>query len=99
MYKPEPIDTSEVKLSEELLDLTEQLAENTHNIWAKQRISEGWKYGKARNDELKETPCLMPYDELPDSEKEYDRNTAMETLKLIVKLGYKIEKTNIFHKN
>lgn len=92
MYKPQPIDTSDIKLSEDMLSLTEKLAENTHDIWAKGRIAEGWTYGKTRNDELKQTPCLLPYDELPDFEKEYDRNTALETLKLIIKLGYRIEK-------
>lgn len=92
MYKPQPIDTSDVRLSEDMLSLIEKLAENTHDVWAKGRIAQGWTYGKARNDELKQTQCLLPYDELPDSEKEYDRNTALETIKLIIKLGYRIEK-------
>lgn len=92
MYKPQPIDTSDVKLSEDMLALTEKLARNTHAVWAKGRIAEGWTYGKERNDELKQTPCLRPYDELPDSEKEYDRKTALETIKFIIKLGYRIEK-------
>ena len=92
MYKPQQIDTSDVRLSEDMLSLIEKLAENTHDVWAKGRIAQGWTYGKARNDELKQTPCLLPYDELPDSEKEYDRNTALETIKLIIKLGYRIEK-------
>ena len=92
MYKPQPIDTSDVRLSEDMLSLIEKLAENTHDVWAKGRIAQGWTYGKARNDELKQTPSLLPYDELPDSEKEYDRNTALETIKLIIKLGYRIEK-------
>ena len=69
MYKPQPIDTSDVRLSEDMLSLIEKLAENTHDVWAKGRIAQGWTYGKARNDELKQTPCLLPYDELPDSEK------------------------------
>ena len=94
MYNPKPIDTSDVKLSEELLALTEQLAENSHDVWAQGRQSQGWTYGTVRDDEKKETPCMLPYSELPDSEKEYDRNASLETLKLIVKLGYKIEKEN-----
>ncbi|MBQ8540103.1 MAG: Ryanodine receptor Ryr [Clostridia bacterium] len=92
MYEPKPIDTSDIILSDELLALTEKLAENTHDVWAVGRISQGWKYGEKRDDLKKETPCLVPYVELPESEKEYDRNTALETLKLIVKLGYSIEK-------
>ncbi len=91
-YKPEPIDTSDIVLSEQLIELTEQIAENVHEVWAAGRIAEGWTYGEKRDQELKQTPCLLPYGELPESEKDYDRNTAMETLKLIVKLGYTIKK-------
>ena len=92
MYNPKPINTDDVKLNEELLKLTEKLAENTHEVWAAGRISEGWSYGEKRDDINKQTPCLVPYEELDESEKEYDRKTAMETLKLIMKLGYKITK-------
>ncbi len=92
MYKPNPIDTSGVELPKELFELTEKIAENVHEIWAKGRIAEGWSYGETRNDSKKTTPCLVPYSELSETEKEYDRNTAFETLKLIVALGYKIEK-------
>ena len=90
-YVPEPLDTSKVKLSTNLLELTELLAKNTHEVWAAQRISEGWKYGATRNDERKEHPCLVAYEDLPESEKEYDRRTAMETLKVIKKLGFNIK--------
>ena len=89
-YQPNPIDTSNVALPEELLLLTERIAENTHDVWAQGRLKEGWTYGKERNDKNKTNPCLVPYDALPDSEKEYDRNTALETIKLIIKLGYQI---------
>jgi len=92
MYKPNPIDTSDVVLDNELIMLTEEIAENVHEVWSKGRIEDGWIYGQTRNDEKKETPCLVPYSELSDEEKEYDRKTAMETLKLIIKLGYTIEK-------
>lgn len=92
MYKPKPIDTSDIELSRELLELTEKISENVHDVWSVGRISEGWTYGVLRDDKRKETPCLVPYNELPDSEKEYDRKTVLETLKLIIKLGYKIEK-------
>ena len=91
-YNPNPLNTSQVELSADLLELTELLARNTHDIWAKQRLAEGWKYGTARNDEQKEHPCLVAYEELPESEKEYDRKTAMEALKVIELLGFKIEK-------
>lgn len=92
MYKPKPIDTSKVELPRELMALTEKIAENVHENWSAGRIAEGWTYGEKRDDSKKTTPCLVPYSELSEEEKEYDRNTAMQTLKLIVKLGYRIEK-------
>lgn len=90
MYTPKPIDTSDIILPESLRALTEKLAENTHEVWAAGRIKEGWTYGEERNTEKKTTPCLVPYSELPESEKEYDRNTAMESIKLMIKLGYEV---------
>ena len=92
MYTPKPIDTSKIELPEELLELTEKIAENVHENWSAGRISQGWVYGEERSDANKTTPCLVPYAELSEEEKEYDRKTAFETLKLIVALGYKIEK-------
>lgn len=90
-YIPKPIDTSDVELDDELKQLVEQLARNVHDNWSVGRIKEGWIYGPERNDTLKQNPCLVDYDDLPESEKDYDRNTAMETLKLILKMGWKIE--------
>ena len=94
MYKPEPIDTSTIVLSRELLDLTEKIAENVHDVWAEGRIKEGWTFGNVKDSVSKTTPMLVPYSELPESEKDYDRKTALETLKVIIKLGYTIEKGN-----
>ncbi len=91
-YTPKPLDTSDVQLSEDILELTEKLAENTHEVWAAERIAQGWRYGEERNDAEKLHPCLVEYDKLSDSEKTFDRSTALETLKCIMKLGYKIEK-------
>lgn len=92
MYIPKPIDTSDIVLSDDLIALTEKIAANVHDVWAVERINEGWTYGECMDPIAKTTPCLIPYNDLPESEKEYDRNTAMETLKLISKLGYKIKK-------
>ena len=89
-YVPKPIDTSDVELPKELEMLVEQMSRNVHEVWAETRIKQGWTYGEQRNDELKTHPCLVPYEELPECEKEYDRNTSIETLKLIMKLGFKI---------
>jgi hypothetical protein len=93
-YIPKPIDTSAITLTDDLLDLTERLAENTHEIWARQRMSEGWTWGPERDDKAKKHPDIVPYRKLPESEKEYDRMTAMETLKVIVGLGYGIAGRN-----
>ncbi len=91
-YVPMPIDTSDVDLSEELNGLIEKMAKNVHEVWAQNRMEQGWTYGVERSDSLKQHPCLIPYDELPDEEKAYDRDTALSTLKLICKLGFKISR-------
>ena len=92
MYQPQPMNTDHIQLDKELLELTEKIAENVHDVWALGRIEQGWVYGEKRNDDLKQTPCLVPYDQLPESEKAYDRNTAISTIKLITALGYRIVK-------
>lgn len=92
MYKPNPIDTSSIALPGDLLELTEKIAENVHENWSAGRIADGWTYGEKRDDASKTTPCLVPYSELSEEEKDYDRNTALQTLKMILALGYKIEK-------
>ena len=89
-YTPNPIDTSDIQLPEELNSLLEAMAKNVHEIWAQERINQGWTYGEKRNDVLKQHPCLIAYEDLPEEEKVYDRNTSIETLKLIMKLGFKI---------
>ena len=91
-YEPKPADLFDVEIPAELVELTEQIAKNVHEVWSTGRLKDGWVYGPERNDEKKETPCLVPYEELSEIEKDFDRNTAMETLKLILKLGYKISK-------
>ena len=91
-YIPEPMDLSLVDLPESLIRLSERIAENVNDVWEKARIDEGWTYGEKRDDIHKKHPCLVPYDELPEEEKEYDRNTAMNTIKMVKKLGFRIEK-------
>lgn len=91
-YEPQPIDTSNVDLDAAILELTELLARNGHDVWASQRLGDGWKLGPQRDDATKEHPCLVPYEDLPESEKEYDRKQALGTLKAIVALGYRFEK-------
>ena len=89
-YTPQPIDTGDVVLSDELNALAQRLAKNVHDVWAAGRIAEGWRCGPRRDDAAKTTPLLVPYEELPASEQAYDLNTAMQTLRLVIKLGYSI---------
>ncbi|MDD6019954.1 MAG: RyR domain-containing protein [bacterium] len=91
-YIPKPIDTTGVALPKELNDLAEEIAKNVHEVWSEGRMKEGWTYGEERDDAKKHHPCLVPYEDLTETEKEYDRNTSQETLKLIMKLGFKIVK-------
>jgi len=91
-YVPAPMDTSKVELPTELLELSEKIAKNVHEVWAQNRMEEGWVFGPVRNDAKRETPCLVPYEKLPDIEKAYDRDTALGTLRFIVSLGYDIVK-------
>jgi RyR domain-containing protein len=91
-YEPRPIDTAGVRLSRDLLDLTEKLAENAHDHWARRRLQDGWTWGRERDDGARKHPDLVPYGDLPEPEKEYDREAAMETLKAMVALGYRIER-------
>lgn len=91
-YIPKPESLDGIQLSDELNDLVEAMAKNVHDVWAQSRMEQGWIYGPERNDQLKHHPCLVAYEELPEVEKAYDRDTAVGTLKLILKLGFNITK-------
>ena len=91
-YKPQPVNTSDVKLPDDLTPLIEEMAKNVHEVWAQNRINDGWTYGTVRDDVKKQHPGLVPYEELSEREKEYDRATSQETLKFILKSGFSISK-------
>lgn len=91
-YYPKLIDLQHISLPSGYEELREAIAENAHDMWARERQSEGWSYGPKRDDAKLETPDMVPYSELPDSERQYDRVMAADTLKLLIALGYKIEK-------
>lgn len=89
-YSPTPMNTAGLELPAELAALTERLAENAHDLWALERMAQGWSYGPTRDDARKLHPCLLPYADLADSEREFDRVTALGTLRAILALGYRI---------
>lgn len=91
-YLPKPIDTSEVEVPEDIKELMEIISQNTHEVWSKGRMNEGWVYGERLDYQAKTHPSLVHYEELSEEEKDYDRRTSMETLKVILKIGYKIIK-------
>ncbi len=90
-YISQPIELGNVMVPKELQLLAEKIAKNTHDVWAVGRISQGWSWGPVRDDALKQHPCLVPYEGLSEDEKEYDRRTSMETIKLILSLGYEVK--------
>lgn len=91
-YKPEPVDTEGIVVPVELMELVEEMSRNVHEVWAKSRMDQGWTWGPQRDDTLKTHPDLVPYDELTEEEKDYDRDTSLQTIKLILKLGFHISK-------
>jgi hypothetical protein len=91
-YKPNPIDTSDVVLTDEIIKIAELLAKNTHEIWAKNKIEEGYSYGEVTDDYQKTHNSLVPYELLPDSKKEYDFNISLEYIKVLIKIGFQIER-------
>lgn len=91
-YEPRPINLDDIELTDDLMELREAIAENAHDVWAVARIKEGWTFGPERDDTLKHHPDLIPYSALPDSEKEYDRLMALNTIKLVKKLGFDLVK-------
>lgn len=89
-YTPRPIDTDGVVLEQGLERLAERLAEHVHDLWAEGRLAEGWTYGPRRDDVAKTHPGIVPYADLTEGEKAYDRRTAVGTLLAILSLGYRI---------
>ena len=90
---PSPIKLSEISLPSQLEDVIEIIAKNVHETWVDNRLKDGWTYGETRNDDLKQHPCLIPYEQLSEEERNYDRQTAITTLKTIYKLGFNITST------
>lgn len=86
-YTPHSLDIS---LPPELDDVLELIAEGIHDAWAHQRLKDGWRLGPHKSDLEKTTPLLVPYETLPEEEKEYDRITARQTILQLLSHGYRI---------
>jgi class 3 adenylate cyclase len=83
-----PTGTPPVKLTADIVSLVEQLAEFNHECWLKERTGQGWKFGPKRDEDRKENPCMVPYAELSEDDKKFNRATALETIRTILDLGY-----------
>lgn len=83
-------DNNHAALPDELAPLAEKMARQVHITWMQGRLDEGWTYGAVRDDRLKTHPCLTDYDDLPESEREYDRRTAAATIRFILDHGFDI---------
>jgi hypothetical protein len=90
-YIPKPFKLDHISLPEGLEEIMELMARNIHDIWAMGRIEEGWTKGPM-DPVLKRHPMLVDYDELPESEKDFDRNTALATIRFIIAQGFEIHK-------
>jgi len=93
-YEPKSLDLTNVQISADLVNLVEQLAEITHDNWVRQRLADGWRQGQRRNDLQKEHPGIVPYDDLPESEKEYDRKISLGVVQAMIALGYRVESSS-----
>ncbi len=91
-YNPHPIDVDDIDLDEDLLELSEAIAENAHEVWAQERMDNGWAFGETRDDAQKLHPDLVPYSDLDEVEKEVDRQMSLKTIKLVKKLGFQISR-------
>lgn len=91
-YQPKPEILDDIELSGDLKQAVARIAQNTHEVWACGRMSLGWRYGDELNQDEKKHPDLKPYEELTDEEKEFDIRTTEQVIKMLIKMGYVIEK-------
>ncbi|WP_353945617.1 RyR domain-containing protein [Streptomyces sp. HUAS MG91] len=82
---------SDVKVPDSLHALIEILAEEAHDNWARQRLSEGWRYGPRLSRRRRTHPLLIPYSALTHEQQEADRVVAMGSVKVILRHGYTLQ--------
>ncbi|MCP9259463.1 Ryanodine receptor 44F [Dirofilaria immitis] len=87
-FVPVLVDISNVVLPEFAMEIHEKLAENLHELWAMRKIELGWSYGEVRDQKTRRHPCLTSFQQLPQNEKTYNINLAIDTMKTIEALRY-----------
>nr|CAD7437731.1 unnamed protein product [Timema bartmani] len=90
-YKPAPLDLSAITLAPKMEELVDQLAENTHNLWAKERIQQAWTYGLNEDPDMRRSPHLVPYSKVDEAIKKANRDTASETVRTLLVYGYNLD--------
>jgi len=90
-YKPAPLDLSAIELNPKTEELVDKLAENTHNVWARERITQGWTYGLSEDTEARRSPHLVQYGDVDDAIKVANRAAASETVKTLLVYGYVLD--------
>ncbi|XP_037606362.1 ryanodine receptor 3 isoform X4 [Sebastes umbrosus] len=86
-FIPTPVDTSQIVLPPHLDNVRDKLAENIHELWGMNKIELGWTYGKVRDDNKRQHPCLVDFGKLPETERNYNVQMSSETLKTLLALG------------
>nr|XP_040017274.1 ryanodine receptor 3 isoform X14 [Gasterosteus aculeatus aculeatus] len=86
-FVPTPVDTSQIVLPPHLDNVRDKLAENIHELWGMNKIELGWTFGKVRDDNKRQHPCLVDFGKLPETERNYNVQMSSETLKTLLALG------------
>ncbi|XP_054103986.1 ryanodine receptor 2 isoform X22 [Callithrix jacchus] len=90
-YKPAPMDLSFIKLTPSQEAMVDKLAENAHNVWARDRIRQGWTYGIQQDVKNRRNPRLVPYTLLDDRTKKSNKDSLREAVRTLLGYGYNLE--------
>ncbi|XP_067335761.1 ryanodine receptor 3-like isoform X11 [Channa argus] len=93
-FIPTPVETSQIVMPLHLEKVRDKLAENIHELWGMNKIELGWSYGKIRDDNKRQHPCLVDFSKLPETEKNYNLQMSTETLKTLLALGCRVVQVN-----
>ncbi|XP_030299704.1 ryanodine receptor 3 isoform X4 [Sparus aurata] len=93
-FIPTPVETGQVVMPLHLEKVRDKLAENIHELWGMNKIELGWSYGKIRDDNKRQHPCLVDFSKLPETEKNYNLQMSTETLKTLLALGCRVVQVN-----